>query len=150
MISDIEALDKKRLKYLEGYLFGFAIFLILTIVRFFFRADGLNSQPIGIAVLIGLFVTLIMQAYCMIGTMRVARKIHDDPQLEEALNNEFVQSIETQSWKAAYLGAAGSTLFFAIAWFLYPICDPVMVALTAIITGAGAYRANFYFKYRSS
>ncbi|MBU0595335.1 hypothetical protein KJ567_01450 [Candidatus Bipolaricaulota bacterium] len=46
-------------------------------------------------------------------------------------------------------GAAG-VLFFAIVSSFYPVCDPVAIALTTIIVGAGAQRATFYFKYRSA
>ena len=79
----------------------------------------------------------------------LARKIRQDPLLDEALNNEMVQSLETQSWKAAYIGAIATTSFFALVGFVYPVCDLVLVALTSVVAGAGANRATFYFKYRS-
>jgi hypothetical protein len=138
------------MKLLEWYLVSFVVFLLLTLARFFFRAEGLNSQPIGLAVLAGLIVTLLVQAGTAIGAALLAREIRSEPSLEAALNNELIQSLEIRSWKAAYFGAAGTTLLFAIVSFFYPICDPVMIALTAIITGLGAYQATFYFKYRSS
>jgi hypothetical protein len=149
MLSQIESLDRRRMRLLEWYLVSFLLFLFLTLARFFFRAEGLNSQPIGIAVLAGLIATLLLQAGSALGAALLARRIRSDPSLEAALNNELIQSLETQSWRAAYFGAAGATLFFAIVSFFYPICDPVMIALTTIITGLGAYQATFYFKYRS-
>ena len=149
MISGIDALDRTRMKLLEWYLASFVVFLLLTIVRFFLRADGLNSQPGGIALLVGLIITLLIQAGSAIGTAWLAQKIRSNPDLEEALNNELIRSLETQSWKAAYFGAAGSTVFFAVVSFFYPVCDPVMIALTAIVTGLGTYQATFYLKYRS-
>jgi lysylphosphatidylglycerol synthetase-like protein (DUF2156 family) len=150
VLSKIESLDRRRMRLLEWYLVSFVFFLLLTLARFFFRAEGLNSQPIGMAVLAGLIVTLLLQAGSALGAAMLARKIRSDPSLEAALNNELIQSLETQSWQAAYFGAAGTTLFFAIVSFFYPICDPVMIALTAIIAGLGAYQATFYFKYRAS
>ena len=150
MMSQIESLDRRRMKLLEWYLVSFVVFLLLTLARFFFRAEGLNSQPIGMAVLAGLIVTLLVQAGTAIGIALLAQKIHSDPSLEAALNNELIRSLETQSWRAAYFGAAGATLFFAIVSFFYPVCDQVMIALTAIITGLGTYQATFYFKYRAS
>ena len=150
MMSQIESLDKRRMRLLEWYLVSFVLFLPLTLVRFFFRAEGLNSQPMGMAVLAGLIVTLVLQAGTALGTALLSRKIRSDPSLEAALNNELIQSLEVQSWRAAYFGAAGATLFFAIVSVFYPICDPVMIALTAIITGFGAYQATFYFKYKAS
>jgi hypothetical protein len=50
------------MKLLEWYLVSFVLFLLLTLARFFFRTEGLNSQPIGIAVLAGLIITLLVQA----------------------------------------------------------------------------------------
>ena len=150
MFADVEQLDRRRMRFLEWYLVSFVVFLLLLLARFFFRAEGLNSQPIGLAVLGGLIVTLLVQAGSALGAALLARRIHNDPSLEAALNNELIQSLETQSWRAAYFTAAGVTLFFAIVSFFYSVCDPVMIALTAIISGLGAYQATFYFKYRRS
>jgi hypothetical protein len=150
MVSDIDMLDKKRMGYLALYLVGFVFFLILSVTRYFFRLRGLNSQPIGIAVLIGLLLSLLLLVISTIGSLSLGRKIKRDPLLKEALYNELVRSLEVQSWRAAYFGAAATTVFFAVAWFFYPLCDPVMVALTSIIAGLGAYQATFYFKYRSA
>lgn len=150
MNLEIEQIDKQRMRYLEWYLIGSAAFIPLTIVRFFFRLDGLNEQPIGIAVLILLIFTLLLLSYSAYRTILLARQIRLDPRLEEALNNEFVLALEAQSWKAAYLGAVAATLFFAVVWFVYPVCDPMMAALTSIVTGAAAYQATFYFKYKNS
>lgn len=150
MNSEIEFFDRKRMKTLEIHLVGFLIFIILTIVRYFFRLGDLNSQPIGIVVLIGLILSLLLVALSTFESARLARKIRKDPVLSDALNNEFVRSLEVKSWKAAYLGSIASTIFFALTWFFYPVCDPVMVALTSIIAGIGAYQATFYWLYRSS
>jgi hypothetical protein len=150
MFSDVEHLDRRRMRFLEWYLISFVAFLLLMLARFFFRAEGLNSQPIGIAVLAGLIVTALVQAGSAFGQALLARRIRSDPSLEAALNNEWIQALETQSWRAAYFGAAAATVFFAVASFFYPVCDPVLIALVAIITGFGAYQGTFYFKYRSS
>ena len=150
MNTDIEYLDQQRMRFLKWYLIGFIVFLLLLLTRHFFRMEGLNSQPIGKAVLIGLVVTLFIQVICLIRSALLERDIRQDPRLEAALNNELVKSLETQSWIAAYIGSAGMTLFFAITWSFYPICDPVTISLTAIAAGAGANRAYFYFRYKMS
>jgi predicted permease len=138
------------MRCLEWYLVGAVCFITLSVTRFFFRLKDLNTQPIGQAVLIGLLLSLLLLVFCTLKSARLGNKIKQDPLLKEALYNELIETLELQSWKAAYLGAIGTTMFFAIAWFFYPICDPVMVALTSIITGAGAYKAAFYLKYRAS
>ena len=147
---DIEFLDQQRMKYLKWYLVGFTICLALMLTRHFFRLGGLNSQPIGTVVLAGMIATLLLQAFCVIRSALLERDINKEPHLAAALNNELVKSITTQSWVAAYIGACGMTLFFAITWSFYPICDPVTISLTSIIAGAGASRAYFYFKYKMS
>jgi len=148
--SDVEILDRKRMHTLELYLIGVAVFIVLSVTRFFFRLGELNSQPIGIAVFTGLILSLALISVSTIQSETLKRRINQDPALREALNNEFVQALERHSWKAAYLGAVGTTIFFAVARFFYPVSDPVLTALTAIIAGAGAYQATFYFRYRAS
>ena len=150
MSTDIEFLDQQRMKFLKWYLIGFAIFMVLMLTRHFFRLGGLNAQPIGNAVLIGLLLTLLLQVIFVTKSALLEKDIHQDPRLEAALNNELVKSLVTQSWIAAYIGASAMSLFFAITGFFYPICDPVTIALSTIIAGAGASRAYFYFRYKTS
>jgi hypothetical protein len=146
----IERIDQQRMSYLKWYLIGFALFMVLMLTRHFFRMDGLNSQPVGIAVLIGLICTLLMQIVFLVRSTLLEKDIRKNPLIQSALNNELVKSLEVQAWIAAYIGSAGMTIFFAITWFFYPICDPVTIALASIATGAGANRAFFYFRYKSS
>lgn len=148
MNKDIEFLDQQRMKYLKWYLVGFAICLLLMLTRHFFRLSGLNSEPIGMAVLVGAIATLLLQIISVVLSALLERDIRQDPDLEAALNNELVKSITTQSWVAAYIGTSGMTLFFAITSSFYPICDTVTISLTSIVAGAGASRAYFYFKYK--
>jgi hypothetical protein len=148
MTTDIEYQDQQRMNFLKWYLIYFGIFMVLILMRHFFRLDGLNAQPIGYAVLIGLVITLLLQVFFVIKSVQLAKEIQKDPQLDAALNNELVKSLMTQSWIAAYIGAVGMTVFFAITGFFYPICDPVTISLTAIAVGAGANRAYFYFRYK--
>ena len=148
MNTDIEFLDHQRMKFLKYYVIGFFTFMLLMLTRYFFRMSGLNSQPIGTAVLIGWIATLLVQVICVFRLARLEREIHQDPRLESALNNEMVKSLNTQAWIAAYLGSIGMTLFYAITSSFYPICDPVTISFSAIIAGAGTHRAYFYFRYK--
>ena len=150
MNTDIEYLDQQRMKFLKWYLVGFFIFMVLMLTRHFFRSGGLNSEPIGIAVLVGLILTLLLQAVCVMKSAQLEKNIQKAPHIKAALNDELVKSLTTQSWIAAYIGTSAMTLFFAITWSFYPICDPVTISLTSIIAGAGASRAYFYFKYKRS
>jgi len=148
MTNDIEHYDQKRMQFLKWYIIGFVICLTLLLTRHFFRSSGLNSQPIGIAVLIGTIITLLIQAISIFGLGLLERDINHKPHLKAALNNELVRTLTVESWLAAYLAASGMTLFFAITWSFYPICDPVTIALSSIMAGAGANRVYFYFRYK--
>ena len=150
MGKDIEILDQRRMTYLKWYLIAFAFFMVLMFTRHFFRLSGLNAQPVGAVVLIGLILTLLIQVICVTCSAMLERDIHRDPRLEAALHNEWVKTLITQSWMAAYIGASATTLFFAISQAFYPLCDPVTISLSAIIVGAGASRAYFYFRLWSN
>jgi hypothetical protein len=148
MDNEIESIDRKRRSFLRGYLVAFAVFVILMIIRFFFRAADLNREPVGIAVLVGLVIAVAVQAIYMMGLAFLQRRIRKDPSLREALDNELVRLCELRSWKTAFFASIGTAFFFALVAFFYPICDLMLVALMATVVGAGAYRAAFYFIYR--
>lgn len=148
--SEIEILDVKRMRHLELYIIGVVFFIALSITRYFFRLGGLNTKPIGIAVLIGMVLSLGAISLSTLQSARFWNRVKLDPSLVDALNNELIQALQLRSWKAAYLGAVGTTLFFALVGFFYPISDPMLMALTSIIAGAGAYQATFYFMYRAA
>ena len=97
MVSDIEVLDQKRMTFLKWYLVGFGLCMLLMLTRHFFRRAGLNSQPIGIAVLIGAIVGLLLQVVFLVRSALLEKDIRQDPRLEAALNNELVKSLMTQS-----------------------------------------------------
>ena len=113
MNPDVELLDKSRMRLLQWYLIGCVFFIILSVTRFYFRRAGLNSQPIGIVVLTLLLLCLAILAWSAIGSARLERKITRDPRLKEALYNEWVRTLEIQSWRAAFLAAIATNVFFA-------------------------------------
>jgi uncharacterized membrane protein (DUF485 family) len=149
MNQDIESLDRQRMRYMQLHLIGVAVAFILSLIRYYFRAGNLNQKPVGYAVLAGLFFSVLLMAFSTFKTAFFWRRIRNYPKVQNALNDEMVQNLEIQSWKAAFLGAVGTTLFFAVSSFFYPVCDPMLTALTSIIAGAGAYHASFYFRYRT-
>jgi len=150
MTTDIEYFDQKRMMYLKWYLICFTTSFVLLLTRHFFRLSGLNSQPIGIAVLVGAVIGVVGQAIFIIGLSLIKRDISRDPHLETALNNELVRTLYAQSWVAAYAATSITTLFFAISTSFYPICDAVSISLTSIMAGAGASQAYFYIRYKRS
>jgi hypothetical protein len=150
MDNMIEVFDEQRMNILKWYVISFALFMALILTRHFFRRDGLNEQPIGTAVLIGLLITLGVIIICVIRLALVEREIRKDPKVEAALHNELVKAIDTQAWIAAFLATCLMTLFWAVTSSFYPICDAVSISLSSICAGAGANRAYFYFRYKAS
>lgn len=150
MTTEIERLDRKRISLLEWHLGGFLTFLVFSIVRFFFRASGLNTTPVGIAVLTFSILGVAIVGLSTAGLAAINRRVRHEPSLQEALYNEYIRAIELSSWRAAFIGSVVSNIFFAAAYFIYPVHDPVLVALNSIVIGAGAYHLSFYLKYTSS
>lgn len=151
MISkDPERLETQRMLYLRGYIIAVIAFMVLWITRFFFRAGEVNSEPIGIVVLIGLIITAIVYSYYMLRLAVLNSQIAKDPEISAALNNEMYQLYSLRAWKPAFIASTGSTLFFALVAFVYPVFDLMFVALTAIIIGACAYLTSLYTMYRSA
>jgi hypothetical protein len=149
MADEIEVMEARGRSYLKGYLIAFYIFMFLWIVRFFFRESGLNYEPIGYLVLAGLIIMVLIQAFFMGRLALWKKKVRGDSRLNAALNNELIKLYELRSWKIAFLSAVGSTFFFAVVSFFYPICDLVLVALTSLIVGGGAHMTAFYVMNRS-
>ena len=149
-MSRIEKYDRKRMKHLSWYLSGYALFLILWLIRFFSRVSGLNETLVGDIILAGLLVSAGLMALSTAASHRLGRAVREDPGLQRALSNEFVRQLEKESWKAAYFAAAAAAVFFAISSWIYPVIDPVVTALTVILAGAGAQQAAFYFRYRAA
>jgi len=149
MDTRIEQIDRERLRYLGWYVVSFSVFIVLSLVRFFFRTSGLNQEPIGIAVLVGMCVALVGVFACVFMQANVAWKIRKDEKTKAAFNNEVLRLLDAKAWRAAFVASSATVLFFAIASSFYPVCDTVMIALTTIAAGAGAQRAAYYFMYRS-
>jgi hypothetical protein len=150
MSSEIERLDNKRILLLKWHLAGILIFLVFSTVRFFFRAGKLNTTPIGLAVLAFSILGVVVSGLSTAGLAAINHKVKQEPSLQEALSNEYIRAIELRSWRAAFIGSVVNNIFFVVIYFIYPVYDPVLVALNSIIIGAGAYHLSFYLKYKSS
>jgi len=149
MTTGIEQFDRKRLRILGVYVASFVASVILSLVRFFFRASGLNQQLVGTVVLASLGITLAVMVVCVVRLALLAARVNRDPKLKAAFADEMLLLLDAHAWRAAYIGTAVTLLFFAIVSSFYPVRDPLMIALTSIVVGAGVQRAAFFFKYRS-
>ena len=151
MKHNIEDLDRKRMRLLEGQLLGLVTFIILSFVRFIERATIPNPPPLGGPVLIGMILSALLCATCVAAYAVLAAQIRSDPDLVTALDNELVRVYFSQSWLAAFIATAVTTLIFAaITPFAPVLSDPLMIAFTSIIVGVTAHQAAFYCKVRFS
>lgn len=151
MGSDIESMERRRLRLLEGYLFGLVLFLALLIARSIERAVVLHPPPLGGPVLAGMTLALLLCVSCVVAYAILASKIRRDPELAEALDNELVRAYFTGSWMVAFVAAAVTALIFAILAAYSPVFrDPLMIAFTTIIVGLTAHHISFYCKVRFS
>ncbi len=151
MSFDIETMERRRLRLLEGWLIGQVAFLSLIVVRSIERATDPNAPPLGGPVLTGMVLSLLLCVGCVLAYAVMASKIRRDPDLAEALDNELVRSYFSRSWLVAFIGAAATVLIFAVLATYSPVFgDPLTIAFTTILVGMTAQSVTFYSKVRSS
>jgi hypothetical protein len=145
----IETLDRKRRRYLLGYLIGFVAFFIVWLARFFLRETGLLSDRMHSLVVVFLWITIPVQGFFAVGLNRIKSAIKKDPQLCEALHDELLRQHEIRAWRYATIAMAIClAIFFVVNTFLLPIKDLNAVILTTLFAGAAGYQLSFYFMNR--
>ena len=151
MSSEIETIERRRLRLLEGYLLGQVVFLALMVARSVRRATVPEPPPLGCLVLAGMVLSLLLCVGCVVAYAVLASRFRRDPELAEALDNELVRTYFTQSWMVAFIAAAATVLIFAIAAACSPVFrDPLTIAFTTILVGLTAHWVTFYCKVRFS
>ena len=151
MANIIEETERRQQKYWKGFLIAWLLAICLLVVRYLFgsvfKGSELNSQPIGIAVLIITVILLLTTLYFIIQLYLLKEKAKSNPQLKEALiDDELSTHYVQKSWKAAFIGAAVTPLAFLLISTFHPIDDLLLVALSTCIVGAGAFLISFYLK----
>jgi uncharacterized membrane protein len=150
-VNLIEETDRRQQRLWRVLLVALLLALALLTVRYLFgtvyQEHGLNSRPIGIAVL-GLtvvFVITMLVACVRLGL--IAARAKADPRLREALlDDELVQRHLAQSWKAGFIGAVATPFVFLLISSFHPFDDLLLVALTTGSVGAGAFLTAFHVK----
>jgi hypothetical protein len=151
MGSEIEGLERRRLRLLEGYLIGQVAFLALMVSRSVERATIPDPPPLGGLVLTGMVLSVLLCVCCVLAYAVLASRFRRDPELAEALDNELVRAYFTQSWMVAFIAAAAAVLIFAILAAYSPVFrDPLTIAFTTILVGLTAHWVAFYCKVRFS
>lgn len=151
MTNLIEKADRQQQRSWRGVLVAYFLLMVLLVIRHLFgtvyKEHGLNSSPLGIALLvvsIGLVVAMV--ALCIRLALLNARAAAD-PTLKEALiDNELVKLHITQSWKPAFIAAAVTPFVFLLIDTFHPIDDLLLVALTTPAVGSGAFLTSYHIK----
>lgn len=154
MTYTIEEADRQQRKYWRGLLIAFCLNVALLAVRalfyYGFNEYNLNSQPIGIAVLVVTIVALIIMVYFLIMLSRLNIRISADPKLKEALiDDELTKMHVVESWKPAFIAAVATPYAFLIVSSFCEFNDLLTLAFTTSIVGAGAYLISYYIKSRA-
>ena len=147
MSLKIEMLDQKRKNYRKGYVIGFFVFLIIWITRSAMRTldygDYLQDVLLGFLILTALF-----QAYFVGKEARLKDEFRNDKFISEALNDELVQLNELKAWRTAFFALIGYITLIAVLSFFVVFNDLMMLLITAILIGFGAYNTAVYFLNR--
>jgi hypothetical protein len=151
MTNVIEEADRRQLRLWRWTLLSFLLAWALLLVRYLlgtvFKEQALNSSPIGVTVLVATVVLLVVAVALITQLARLAARAKADPQLREALiDNELVKWHLAQSWKAGFLGAIATPFIFLLIDTVYPIDDPLLVALTTAMVGSGAFLTSFHLR----
>ena len=154
MTNLIEESERKLQKYFRRLLIAFSLAVALLAVRavfyYGFNEYNLNSQPIGIAILIATIIVLAIAVRYVVLLGRLKSRIGANPQLKEALiDDELTKLHAVQSWRSAFIGAVATPFVFLLISTYHPFCDLLTVALTTGIVGSGAYLISYYWKNRS-
>lgn len=140
-------LDQKRKNYRKGYVIGFFVFLIIWITRSAMRTldygDYLQDVLLGFLILTALF-----QAYFVGKEARLKDEFRNDKFISEALNDELVQLNELKAWRTAFFALIGYITLIAVLSFFVVFNDLMMLLITAILIGFGAYNTAVYFLNR--
>lgn len=140
-------LDQKRKNYRKGYVIGFFVFLIIWITRSAMRTldygDYLQDVLLGFLIL-----TALVQAYFVGKEARLKDEFRNDKFISEALNDELVQLNELKAWRTAFFALIGYITLIAVLSFFVVFNDLMMLLITAILIGLGAYNTAVYFLNR--
>ena len=148
MASKIELLDKKRKKYRKGYVTGFFVFLAAWIVRSAMKTLGYGTDCLQDGLVALLILAALVQAFYVRKEAQLKDEFRNDKVVADALNDELVQLNELKAWRIAFFALIGYITLIAVLSFFVVFNDLMMLLITAILIGFGAYNAAVYFLNR--
>jgi hypothetical protein len=139
MTTQIEIFDQDRKRYRSGLLIGSIVFLLAWFGYIIVRIAPQSLDLFHTIVLVLLVASLLVQAYFALRSTLLERRIRQDEQLNEALNNELIQLNELKAWRAAFFALLGFIVITGAFSFFVEIDDLMLVLLTALLVGFGAH-----------
>jgi hypothetical protein len=151
MNNPIEEAERTQLKHWRTLLIAFYLAIALLIVRYLFGTvfseHGLNMRPVGTVILVATVLLLAVVLYQNVKLARLMVRSKSDPLLREALiDSELAKLHLLESWRVGFIAAVATPFFFLLVSTIYPLNDPVLVALATAIAGSGAFLTSFYLK----
>jgi hypothetical protein len=143
MNNKIEIFDQKRIQFLKWQIIGIMVFLIISITEMILKFSGIPIQDIRLISLPILVFSVLLQAFFVMKLAFLQKKINQDIELKNALDNELVNLNRMKAWRTGFIILALSTCVFGVLSIFFPV-DPVYAALTSIIAGAGGYNLGFF------
>lgn len=144
MTTKIEELDQKRKKNRLGFLIWSITFFTAWFIRSALKIFEVDNDLFYILLMIVLLLSIAFQVLFAIKDRKVNTNIKNDPLLKEALNDELVQLNSLKAWKIAFFATIGFVVFSAILWLLIDINDMMLIFLTTLLVGFGAYNISVY------
>jgi len=148
MASKIELLDQKRKSYRKGYVSGFFVFLAAWILRSALKTLCLGTGIVQDSLLALLILAALVQAFYVVKEARLKDEFRNDKFVAEALNDELVQLNELKAWRTAFFALIGYIVLIAALSFFVVFNDLMMLLITAVLIGFGAYNAAVFFLNR--
>jgi hypothetical protein len=144
MTNQIEMFDRKRKRYRGGGNLGFIVFFIAWIIRTLIKMLDLKLGTLYTGSMIVTLLAIAVMAYFTVRLLIVERKIRKDPVLKEALYNELVLLNELKAWRIAFFSVIAFILVAAYLILADLLKDPMVLVVTALLVGFGAYHFTVY------
>jgi len=144
MTNQIEIYDRKRKKFRGSHILAFIVFFIAWIVRTLIKMLGLKLETLYTVSMIVLLLSVAVLAYFTTRVVIVERKIRKDPLLKEALYNELVRLNELKAWRIGFFSVIVFIILAASLIIADLLRDPMLLVVTALLVGFGAYHITVY------
>lgn len=148
MTTNLEIVDHKRKTYRAGYILAFVVFFAAWITRSILKIFDLEMDLLESILMVVLILAVLVQAYFVLRDHLLKTQLRDDPSLKDALNDELVQLNELKAWRVAFFSIVGYIILAGVLSLFVMIDDPMLIYITALLIGFGAYNSAAFLMNR--